>query len=299
LFEKTLSNNQELTFEYLKKSAPFGDSLSDKFMSSLKIGGSYNNAALLLSDQCEHTLRFSVFDKNRQIVSMDTFSGSLLCQLQNALERIEQCLIYSASGGAKLALREAAINAVIHRDYSFSGSTLINIYSEKAEVVSPGGAVGSLSVSDLKLGISQPRNPILAAFFAQRGYVRLCGFGLSSLFYEFRSSRYPSSDSLIKISENVFSVTVPLLSQPAEEVSAKHKRSLSLKLPKRKKHISDLQQENILGYLATHVTISRPEVQVLLGIGQTRALNILKAMVKSGQIRANGYGKNTVYRLPM
>lgn len=38
------------------------------------------------------------------------------------------------------ALREALVNAVVHRDYSFSGSTLIHIFQDRIEVVSVGGA---------------------------------------------------------------------------------------------------------------------------------------------------------------
>jgi ATP-dependent DNA helicase RecG len=39
------------------------------------------------------------------------------------------------------SLREAVLNAIIHRDYAFSGSTLINIYDDRIEIVSLGGLV--------------------------------------------------------------------------------------------------------------------------------------------------------------
>ena len=38
-----------------------------------------------------------------------------------------------------LVIREAILNAIIHRDYSFSGSTIINIYIDRIEFISIGG----------------------------------------------------------------------------------------------------------------------------------------------------------------
>jgi predicted HTH transcriptional regulator len=34
------------------------------------------------------------------------------------------------------ALREALLNAIVHRDYAYSASTLISVYSDRIEIVS-------------------------------------------------------------------------------------------------------------------------------------------------------------------
>ena len=63
------------------------------------------------------------------------------------------------------ALRESLLNSIVHRDYSFSGSNLVNIYEDRIEFVSLGGLVSGLELESIFLGVSQSRNPNLAAVF--------------------------------------------------------------------------------------------------------------------------------------
>ncbi len=46
------------------------------------------------------------------------------------------------------AIRESLLNSMVHRDYSFSGSNLVNVYEDRIEFVSLGGLVSGLGVSD-------------------------------------------------------------------------------------------------------------------------------------------------------
>lgn len=63
------------------------------------------------------------------------------------------------------AIREALLNSIVHRDYSFSGSNLINVYEDRIEFVSLGGLVSGLELKSIFLGVSQSRNPNLASVF--------------------------------------------------------------------------------------------------------------------------------------
>jgi ATP-dependent DNA helicase RecG len=65
------------------------------------------------------------------------------------------------------AVREALLNAIVHRDYSFSGSTFINLYSDRLEFISLGGLVPGLSLEAAMLGASQSRNEKLAIYFIE------------------------------------------------------------------------------------------------------------------------------------
>jgi ATP-dependent DNA helicase RecG len=62
------------------------------------------------------------------------------------------------------AIREALLNAIIHRDYSFSGSTLVSVFSDRLEIVFSGGLVPGLNRKTFLRGISQTRNTGLAMF---------------------------------------------------------------------------------------------------------------------------------------
>ena len=56
------------------------------------------------------------------------------------------------------ALRAALLNALIHRDYSYSGSIIINVNDSGIECISIGGLLPGLTADDIRNGISQPRN---------------------------------------------------------------------------------------------------------------------------------------------
>lgn len=53
----------------------------------------------------------------------------------------------------------------MHRDYSYSASTLVNIYDDRIEFASIGGLMSGISLNDILLGLSICRNPKLANVF--------------------------------------------------------------------------------------------------------------------------------------
>ena len=50
------------------------------------------------------------------------------------------------------AIREALLNALVHRDYGFSGSIIINVNDSKMEFISLGGLLPGLSTEDIRIG---------------------------------------------------------------------------------------------------------------------------------------------------
>ncbi|MFR7749470.1 MAG: ATP-binding protein, partial [Collinsella sp.] len=65
----------------------------------------------------------------------------------------------------EVAVREALLNSLVHRDYSFRASTLISVYDDRIEFVSVGGLLPGLELEDLMMGISACRNSHLANVF--------------------------------------------------------------------------------------------------------------------------------------
>ena len=63
------------------------------------------------------------------------------------------------------AMREALLNAVVHRDYDYSGSIIINVYDDRMEFISLGGLVKGLTLAEIKGGVSQPRNAVMRISF--------------------------------------------------------------------------------------------------------------------------------------
>lgn len=57
------------------------------------------------------------------------------------------------------------MNLLVHREYSFSASTFISIYTDRIEFTSIGGLVNGVSLKDITMGISVCRNTKLANVF--------------------------------------------------------------------------------------------------------------------------------------
>lgn len=154
-FEANRSMIQDLTFDDLSKEFDQRNlALTEVQMENLGIMSSdkiYTNMGLLVSDQCRHSIKLAIFQGKTKSVFKDRaeFVGSLFRQMEDAYRLIDFYNGTSASFHALLrtdrrdypedAIREALLNAVVHREYSFSGSTLINLYTDRLEIISLGG----------------------------------------------------------------------------------------------------------------------------------------------------------------
>ncbi len=58
-------------------------------------------------------------------------------------------------------IEELLVNALIHRDYFISSSIKVFIFDNRIEIVSPGKLPNTLTIDNIKIGTSIPRNPIL------------------------------------------------------------------------------------------------------------------------------------------
>lgn len=63
------------------------------------------------------------------------------------------------------AICAALLNALMHKDYSYSASIIINVNSSCIEFINIGGLASGLSVDDIKIGKTVPRNEMLFNLF--------------------------------------------------------------------------------------------------------------------------------------
>ncbi len=291
-YESGRSMNQELSFvsftEKMKeRNLEAGDS---QFRTLHLIGedGLYTNLALLLSDQCEHTLKLAVFQGTDKAVFRDRkeFSGSVLKQLDDIFSAID---IYnktssSINGLYRIdkrdydveALREALLNCIVHRDYSFSGSTLVNIYDDRMEFVSLGGLVKGLTMEAVYMGVSQSRNPNLASVFYRMKLIESYGTGIGKIR---RAYKDIYSEPVFESADGAFRLTLPNMNYSASPKLSKDNTVL------------------ILDYIKKNGSISRLETEKLTGLKTTAAHKLLKEMCADNQIKVSGTGKITKYIL--
>lgn len=79
------------------------------------------------------------------------------------------------------ALREAIVNAIVHRDYSCKGTSLyVMVYDDRVEIENPGKLLSGLTVRSLDKS-SVRRNPIIADLFHRMGKVERMGSGIKRM----------------------------------------------------------------------------------------------------------------------
>lgn len=95
------------------------------------------------------------------------------------------------------ALREAVLNAVIHRDYHFDSANIsIEIYRDRVEISDPGGLPPGMRFEDLG-SKSVRRNKILADLFHRIGEVEKVGSGIGRIREALANAGLPELDIAI------------------------------------------------------------------------------------------------------
>lgn len=290
-FEDRRSLEQNLTFEAAKAQfamcdVPF-DLVKMQTLGLVSSDGIYSNVALLLSDQCGSTIKAATFSGTDKGDFQDRreFGGSLFQQMEQTYAYLnmrnrtratfEGLRRIDTRDYPEEALREALLNSLVHRDYSFSASTLISVYDDRIEFVSVGGLVGGISLDDILLGLSVCRNPKLAAVFYRLKLIEAFGTGVPKMMEVYRGSGLKPK---IEASNNAFKITLP--NRNAGKAS-------------------DAQQsveERVLAFAETKGSITRSDVDALLGVSQATSNRLLKRMAAEGLLRQDGSGRRTQYR---
>lgn len=196
-FESLRCLNQELTFEVAKEEFQLRnvdfDSAKMRTLKLIDRDDLYTNLALLLSDQCSHKIKAAVFQGTDQTVFKNRreFTGSLLKQMNEVYDFIDfhnqtratirKLLRTDIRDYPQIAVREALLNLLVHREYSFSASALISIFTDRIEFVSIGGLVPGIDLEDIMVGISVCRNQNLANVFYRLQLIEAYGTGISKI----------------------------------------------------------------------------------------------------------------------
>jgi len=76
------------------------------------------------------------------------------------------------------ALREAVVNALVHRDYTIPGSTRIFVLSDRVEVHSPGRPPNTVDADAMRAGVHVTRNPHIYSRMAEAQLATRAGTGI-------------------------------------------------------------------------------------------------------------------------
>lgn len=259
----------------------------------------YTNLALLLSDQCQHTTKIAVFGDAENTTFKDSreFGGSLFRQLDESYAYLALCNRTASTFKGleridkpdypEAAVREALLNALVHRDYSYSGSVIINVNDACMEFVSIGGLLPGLTAEDIRSGISQPRNRKLAEIFHRLRLIESYGTGIRKIFALYKNC---PAQPRIEVTRNTFRlVLMNMNAAPAASEEAAEARAAAPTITP--------QMRRVLDYLREYDEMSDEELQELLNIRRTRAYLLTRQMSEDGLIEIVDRGAARRYRL--
>lgn len=310
-FETMRCLNQNLTFEATKKEFELRKTdFGSQQMRTLKLvdqDGLYSNLALLLSDQCVHTVKVAAFQGTDQTIFKDRreFAGSLMRQMNEIYDfidfrnqthaTIEKLYRVDVRDYPEIAVREALLNLLVHRDYSFSASAFISIYADRIEFVSIGGLLPGIDLEDVMVGLSICRNQNLANVFYRLHLIEAYGTGIGKIMKAYEGMQ---KKPVIETTKNTFKIILPNINAKyeTEEATMLEVKSGTPFTTISKKKISD-EEEKILEYTRIHGVITKNNAIELLEVSASTASRVIRKMVRSNLLKQNGKARNTHYTI--
>ena len=217
-------------------------------------------------------------------------NGSLADQIDNAVTFVLKNIRLSGTieGSKRIEryeyppdiIREAIVNAVIHRDYSISGACiLLAVYDNRLEVTSPGGLAGQVTVDNIQ-DRQYNRNPIIAKRMFEMAYFDSWGQGIDRILAWAAQTR-ARPPTFIDAYDQFTLTLFPENSMPSS--STEHE------LP-----LSQLERD-VLDYVERHGRVTNREIRQTYGCTKTQAQIVLRKLRDRNLLKAYGAGRSTFY----
>lgn len=109
----------------------------------------------------------------------------------------------------RLALREAVVNALVHRDYSIPTPVRVFVLADRVEVHTPGRPHSTVDVEAMRAGVHVPRNPYIYSRVADAQFATGAGTGIRRMVRLLRESGDRELGIAISEAEVVLSLPRP------------------------------------------------------------------------------------------
>ena len=210
------SPRQELTFNQLKiYYEEHGLKLNDNFLQNLDLltsEGKYNYNAFLLADENNVSIKLVKYlgtNKMDLVENQEYGYRCIITATQRILDRLDaENTIYAKieyKGRKevemidKAALKEAVINAVVHNDYSYGNSPIVELYSDRIEITSAGGLPQELSQEEFLEGVTAPRNKELIRVFKDVDLIENIGSGVLRILDAYDKSCFKFMEHFLRV----------------------------------------------------------------------------------------------------
>lgn len=221
------------------------------------------------------------------ILDNQNIQGNLVVQIEQALnftirnmsasvEFSKEAIRVDRYDYPLIALREAIVNAITHRDYNYDGSHIyIHLYPNHMDIENPGGLHRGLTLESLGKR-SVRRNRLIADLLHRAKYAEKMGSGFDRMTEALRENNNPP----LEISAtNFFDVRF------YKRITEIQVANLS---PRQMVLYQSFKERNIL---------TKKETAIILNVSEDTALRELKALESLDFIIKTGVGKTTSYQL--
>ena len=290
------SPRQELTFNQLKiYYEEHGLKLNDNFLQNLDLltsEGKYNYNAFLLADENNVSIKLVKYlgiNKMDLVENQEYGYRCLITATQKILDRLDtENTVYAKieyKGRKEVekidskALKEAVINAVVHNDYSYGNSPIVELYSDRIEITSAGGLPQELSQEEFLEGVTAPRNKELIRVFKDVDLIENIGSGVLRILDAYDKSCF-------KFMEHFLRVTFKYRENPFEYDQEINQESDQKEL--------SIIQNKILSLIKQNAKITQNEMGKILGVPREKIkynIAILKDMNIIEREGSNKIGK--------
>lgn len=189
----------------------------------------------------------------------------------------------------KIALREALLNAFLHRDFRVSGVTLLKQYKDRIEITNPGNFIGGITENNILHHPSKTRNPHLADLMDKLKLVNRSNLGVPRIYKALLSEgkeppQYREIGQCIELIINSSNVSVEFM-------------KLLQRITNQGYNL-DVDHLIILNYLIKHREVDLQEASRITQRGQDQAREVLSYMENTIKIiESSGSIRNKIYIL--
>jgi len=189
-----------------------------------------------------------------------------------------------------IALREAIINAVCHRDYFEKGANvMIEIFDDRVEISNPGGLPSGLTTKEFGTK-SVVRNPVIASLLNRADYIEQIGTGINRI----KNSIKEHSQGAVEFSyNNFFVVTFTRTKKVTEKLGERVGERVGQKVGE---NLTE-NQNTIIKSMMKNPYISARELSGIIGISQRKIEENISKLKKKGILERIGPAKGGYWKI--
>ncbi len=249
-----------------------------------------NGALLVFSMECssyfpQAVIKIGAFEEDKVIDEM-LIEGPIQYQVEEAMNFIKRHIRkgYEIKGLERVevweypleSIREALVNAVLHRDYFSNAPITVKVGDFGIIVENPGELPPPLEVQDLARDHpSIPRNPLISRVFYYMGYFEEWGSGTLRMIKLLKNMGLPEPEFSQK--KGFFRVWIKSLRVLEKDLSESERK--------------------ILDFIRARRTVTRRDCELLLNLSERSIRRLLGKLEKLGLIKKVGKGKQIKYTI--